>query len=102
VAKISAQELAELVPCRPENVSRLQDLGLLEARDDGLFSSSDVHVVRLMAAFEEACISLEDVARGVASEEIRPRPSLTRISRASCKEQRKRTAAGRSSGWATA
>jgi hypothetical protein len=54
VAKISAQELAEVVPCRPEDVSRLQDLGLLEARDDGLFSSSDVHVVRLMAAFEEA------------------------------------------------
>jgi adenylate cyclase len=70
VAKISAQELAELVPCRPENVSRLQDLGLLEARDDGLFSSSDVHVVRLMAAFEEACISLEDVARGVAQGEL--------------------------------
>ena len=32
--------------------------------------SSDVHVVRLMAAFEDAGISLEDVARGVAAGEL--------------------------------
>ena len=34
--------------------------------DDGGFPPSDVHVVRLMAAFEEAGIALEDVARGVS------------------------------------
>jgi class 3 adenylate cyclase len=66
VAKISAQELAELVPCSLENVHRLKELGLLNADEgDGLFPSSDVHVVRLMGAFEEAGVALEDVARGV-------------------------------------
>jgi adenylate cyclase len=67
VARISAQELAELVPCPLENVHRLQELGLLNPdEEDGRFPPSDVHVVRLMAAFEEAGISLDDVARGVA------------------------------------
>jgi adenylate cyclase len=71
VAKISAQELAELVPCPLEHVSRLEDLGILRPHDkDGLFASSDVHLVRLMAGFEEAGISLEDVARGVAGGEL--------------------------------
>ena len=66
MAKISAQELAELVPCSLENVHRLKELGLLNADEgDGLFPSSDVHVVRLMGAFEEAGVALEDVARGV-------------------------------------
>ena len=71
MARISAQELAELVPCSPEHVRRLEDLGILEREEeDGPFASSDVHVVRLMAAFEEAGISLEDVARGVAAGEL--------------------------------
>jgi adenylate cyclase len=65
VAKLSAQELAELVPCPVEHVQRLQELGMLEPDGDGLFPSSAVHVVRLMAAFEAAGIALEDVARGV-------------------------------------
>jgi adenylate cyclase len=71
VARISAQELAELVPCSVEHVRRLENLGLLTPRDeDGLFPSPDVHVVRLMIAFEEAGISLEDVARGVAGGDL--------------------------------
>ena len=70
MAKVSAPELAELVPCSLEHVRRLEELGLLEAREDGLFSSSDVHLVRLMGAFEEAGISLEDVVRGVAAGEL--------------------------------
>jgi adenylate cyclase len=71
VPKVSAQELAELVPCSVEHVRRLEELGILEPHEaDGLFPSSDVHVVRLMAAFEEAGISLEDVARGVAGGEL--------------------------------
>jgi adenylate cyclase len=65
MARISAQELAELVPCPLENVRRLAALGLLDADDSGLFPPSDVHVVRLMAAFEDAGFSLEDVARAV-------------------------------------
>jgi adenylate cyclase len=69
VAKISAEELAELTPCSLEYVRRLDDLGILEPVD-GLFPSSDVHVVRLMAAFEGAGISLEDVARGVAGGDL--------------------------------
>jgi hypothetical protein len=71
MAKISAQELAELVPCPLERVRRLADLGILASDvEGGLFRSSDVHVVRLMDAFEEAGISLEDVARGVAAGEL--------------------------------
>ncbi len=71
MARISAQELAELVPCPLQHVHRLQDLGLLTPDDtDGLFESTDVHVVRLMAAFEQAGISLEDVARGVAGGQL--------------------------------
>jgi adenylate cyclase len=62
---ISAQELAELVPCEADRVRRLVELGILEPDDAGRFPSSDVHVIRLMAAFEEAGIALEDVARGV-------------------------------------
>jgi adenylate cyclase len=70
VPGISVQELAELVPCPPEQVVRLQELGLLTTDKDGLFPSSDVHMVRLMAAFEGAGIDVSDVARGVASGEL--------------------------------
>ena len=63
MGRISATELAELAPCSPEQVRRLQDLGLLTDGEEEGFASSDVHVVRLMAAFEEAGVSLEDVAR---------------------------------------
>jgi adenylate cyclase len=70
VARLPAQEFAELVPCSAEHVERLTELGLLEAQDHGLYQASDVHVVRLMAAFEDAGISLDDVARGVAAGEL--------------------------------
>jgi class 3 adenylate cyclase len=69
VGRISAAELAELAPCSPEQVERLQGLGLLNGGEDG-FPSSDVHVVRLMAAFEDAGVSVEDVARGVETGEL--------------------------------
>jgi adenylate cyclase len=70
VRRISAQELTELAPCSPDHVRRLEELGLLERGEDGSFPSSAVHVVRLMNAFEDAGISLEDVARGVAAGEL--------------------------------
>jgi adenylate cyclase len=71
MSKISAQQLAELVPCPLERVRRLADLGILASDvEGGLFRSSDVHVVRLMDSFEEAGISLEAVARGVVAGEL--------------------------------
>jgi adenylate cyclase len=70
MARIPAQDLAALVPCSAEHVHRLEELGLLTPGEDGLFATSDVHVVRLMAAFEDAGISLEDVARGVVAGEL--------------------------------
>jgi adenylate cyclase len=70
VRRISAQELTELAPCSSEHLRRLAELGILERDEDGSFPSSAVHVVRLMAAFEEAGIALEDVARGVATGEL--------------------------------
>jgi adenylate cyclase len=70
VPRISASELAELAPSTPEELRRLEELGFLEPDGDASFPSSDVHVVRLMAAFEDAGISLEDVARGVAAGEL--------------------------------
>jgi adenylate cyclase len=77
MARISAQELAELVPCSVEDVLRLRDLGLLRANEeDGGFLAGDAHVVRLMAAFDAAGISLEDVARGVAGGDLSFPPGL--------------------------
>jgi adenylate cyclase len=70
MSRISAEDLAALVPCSPEHVRRLEELGLLQADEEGSFALSDVHVVRLMAAFENAGISHEDVARGVAAGEL--------------------------------
>ena len=68
---LAAQEVAALVPCSVEYVDRLRDLGLLQpGESDGLYPSSDVHIVRLMAAFEAVGVSLEDVARGVAAGEL--------------------------------
>ena len=69
MGRITAAELAELAPCSPEQVARLQDLGLLDGGEEG-FPWSDVHVVRLMAAFEDAGVALEDVARGVETGEL--------------------------------
>ena len=69
MAKLSAQELAELVPCPLEEVRRLEELGILDG-EDGQFRSSDVHLVRLMAAFEEAGTPLADVAGGMARGEL--------------------------------
>jgi class 3 adenylate cyclase len=67
---VSAHELAELASCSPDYVQRLADLGLIRPSDGSSFSSSEAHVVGLMAAFEEAGVPLEDVARGVAEGEL--------------------------------
>jgi adenylate cyclase len=71
VPKVSAQELADLVPCPLEQVRRLTELGILESLDgEDSFDLPQVHVVRLMAGFEAAGISVEDVARGVQSGQL--------------------------------
>ena len=67
---ISTEELAGLVPCSPEQVQRLIELGILQPDEEERFDSSQVHVVRLMAGFEAAGISIEDVARGVRSGQL--------------------------------
>jgi adenylate cyclase len=67
---ISTEELAGLVPCPPEQVQRLIELGILQPDEEERFDSSQVHVVRLMAGFEAAGISVEDVARGVRSGQL--------------------------------
>jgi adenylate cyclase len=66
---MSAQELADLVPCSLDNVRRLEELGLLVS-EEGTYDSAAVHLVRLMDAFEEAGVPLDDVARGVAAGEL--------------------------------
>ena len=71
MAGLSAQQVADLVPCPPDQVRRLDELGLLDAhREGGRFAPSAVHLVRLMGAFEQAGVPLEDVARAVASGEL--------------------------------
>ena len=71
MAKLSEEELAQLVPCSPGGVRKLIELGILAPREeDKPFRSSDAHLVRLMTAFERAGISLDDVARGVAAGEL--------------------------------
>ena len=70
MSRVSRQELADLVPCGLEDVTRLEQLGLLAPNEDGRVASSDVHLVRLMTAFEETGVELEDVARGVARGEL--------------------------------
>jgi adenylate cyclase len=68
--RIPADEVAELVPCEPSNVARLVEVGILRPDEAGRHDSSDVHLVRLVAAFENAGIPVEDVARGIASGEL--------------------------------
>jgi adenylate cyclase len=70
VHTISAEELAGLVPCPLDQVQRLIEVQILQPDDEGRFDSSQVHVVRLMAGFEAAGISVEDVARGVRSGQL--------------------------------
>jgi class 3 adenylate cyclase len=69
VAKVSAEELAALVPCPVEDVRRFDELGLLDC-ENGQFDTSQAHVVRLMAGFEAAGLSLEVVARAMASQAL--------------------------------
>jgi adenylate cyclase len=71
VAKLREKELAELAACSLDQIRKLVDLGILvPLQEDKPFRSSDVHLVRLMTAFDRAGISLDDVARGIAAGEL--------------------------------
>jgi adenylate cyclase len=68
--RLSALEVAERAGCPEALVGRLVELGIVARGKDGLFNPTDAHLVRLMNAFEESGISLDDVARGFASGEL--------------------------------
>ena len=76
MARISIEELADLAPSSIHHLVLLHELGLLEPDEDGTYAVEDVHIVRLMAAFDEAGIWLEDVARGVAEGQLAFPPGL--------------------------
>lgn len=64
-------QLAELVPCPLELVRRLDELRIVQpSSDDGLYAAADMHLIRLMVAFEETGVELEEVARGLAAGEL--------------------------------
>ena len=69
-ARLTAREVAERAGCSEALVDRLARLEIVPPGDDGRFEPADAHLVRLMAAFEESGISLEDVARGFASGDL--------------------------------
>jgi adenylate cyclase len=77
VARLTPEQLADIAHCPPAHVHRLLELGLLTADDDGLLGAVDVHVVRLMAAFAEVGIPLENVAHGVEEGELAFPPGLS-------------------------
>ena len=54
----------------PQYLDRSIDLGILEPDADGMHPASDVHLVRLMSAFEQTGIDLEDVGRGMAEGDL--------------------------------
>jgi adenylate cyclase len=64
---LSEAELAERSGSSVERVQELERLGILVRQDDGRFSAKDVHLIRLMQAFEEAGIDLDVIARGIAA-----------------------------------
>jgi hypothetical protein len=45
MARVSPNELAELVPCSIDEVSRLESLGPLTRGEDDLFATTDAHLV---------------------------------------------------------
>ncbi|HEY7195982.1 MAG TPA: adenylate/guanylate cyclase domain-containing protein [Gaiellaceae bacterium] len=68
---LSVAEIAERSGCTPERIEELVQLGILvPSEEDGPFVAKDVHRVRLMAAFEDAGIDLELVARGVKKKKV--------------------------------
>ena len=68
--RLSEAELADRSDRPPELVRRLVELGILRPGEDGTFTAGDVALVRVVAAFEESGIALEDIAAGVVSGDL--------------------------------
>jgi adenylate cyclase len=61
---LTADELAALAGCPPERIAALADLGILGPRDDGSFAAGDLHVLRLVDAFEASGVPLDALLAG--------------------------------------
>ncbi len=67
---LSTEELASRAGTTPEQIERFVELGILRRRDGAApFDAADIHRVRFAEAIDAAGLSLEDLARLVASGE---------------------------------
>ena len=64
---LAAAELADLAGVPASRVPALVELGVLHPRLDGSFPSGDVHVVRLLTAFDASGVPLEALVAGMVS-----------------------------------
>ena len=68
---LTEPELAERSGATPRTIRRLVELGVLVRREaNGPYRLDDVHLVRLMEAFEAAGVDLRVIARGIAAGEV--------------------------------
>ena len=68
---LTERELAERSGATPRTIRRLVELGVLVRREsDRPYRLDDVHLVRLMEAFEAAGVDLRVIARGIAAGEV--------------------------------
>lgn len=64
---LEVAEVAALAGTAERRVAELIGRGVLRTRDDGTLPSTDVHVVRLLTAFEASGIPLDSLVAGVTS-----------------------------------
>jgi adenylate cyclase len=64
---VPASDLAALAGVAPERIAELAEVGVLRPLDDGSFPSGDVHVVRLLTAFETAGVPVGALVAGTTS-----------------------------------
>ena len=68
---LTERELAERSGATPRAIRRQVELGVLVRHEaDGPYRLDDVHLVRLMEAFEAAGVDLRVIARGIAAGEV--------------------------------
>lgn len=73
---VDADELTIRTGTAPEDIDRLERLGILRRGDDGRFRGQDVTTTRLASALEASGISLDDVAAALRRNEL---PDLGRV-----------------------
>ena len=69
-ARLTAEELANLVGDPLDRVQQLTALGVLQPDDAGLYSSGEAHRVRVIDGFEAAGVPLDVLVRAQAAEII--------------------------------